>query len=172
MILSLLNPMLIINDYESSKENMKKILKKSVENEDGLDIDETIKIIDEQDTLKTHYMDFIRTDLALETVYQTAGQMILFVLASENLESTATTGGTEFIFKKESSESLILSILLSLKTCISLHFKAASLEKPFFPITSKEGFILFDSFGVRTWEITPFMDQSRLLPRRSKLTLN
>ena len=72
---------------------MKNILKESVENEDGFDVDATIKLIEEQDTLKNHYMDFIRTDLALETVYQTAGQMILFVLASENLESTATTGG-------------------------------------------------------------------------------
>ena len=137
MILSLLNPMLIIHEYESSKERMKNILKESVENEDGLDVDATIKLIEEQDILKNHYMDFIRTDLALETVYQTAGQIILFMLARENLESTATTAGTEFIFRKESFENLILSILLSLKTCVSLHFKAVSLEKPFFPITSK-----------------------------------
>ena len=129
--------MLIIHEYESSKERMKNILKESVENEDGLDVDAIIKLIEEQDTLKNHYMDFIRTDLALETVYQTAGQIILFMLARENLESTATTAGTEFIFRKESFENLILSILISLKTCVSLHFKAVSLEKPFFPITSK-----------------------------------
>ena len=129
--------MLIIHEYESSKERMKNILKESVENEDGLDVDATIKLIKEQDILKNHYMDFIRTDLALETVYQTAGQIILFMLARENLKSTATTAGTEFIFRKESFVNLILSILISLKTCVSLHFKAVSLEKPFFPFTSK-----------------------------------
>ena len=124
MTLSLLNPMLIIHEYESKKEKMKNTLKDSVNKEDGVDIDAVIKLLEEQDILKRQYVEFLKTDLGLETIYQTAGQSILLLLAAElekQEESTATTGGLEKIFEKD---LLTVSILLSLKTCVSLHFKS------------------------------------------------
>ena len=135
MALSILNPMLIIHQYESKKEKMKSILKNSVDKEEGVDVDSIIKLLEEQDDLKKQYLEFLRTDLGFETIYQTAGQTILLFLAAEDKEeSTATTGGLEKIFE---ADLLTISVLLSIKTCVSLHCKCISLEKPFFPITSK-----------------------------------
>ena len=125
MTLSLLNPMLIIHEYESKKDKMKKILKDSVDKEVGVDVDAVIKLLEEQDILKRQYMEFLKTDLGLETIYQTAGQFLLLLLAADSEkkeESTATTGGLEKIFERD---VLAVSILLSLKTCVSLHFKSA-----------------------------------------------
>ena len=124
MSLSLLNPLLIVNEYESKNEKMKKILKDSADKEDGVDVDAVIKLLEEQDILKRQYVEFLKTDLGLETIYQTAGQYVLLLLAAElekQEESTATTGGLEKIFEKD---LLTVSILLSLKTCVSLHFKS------------------------------------------------
>ena len=137
--LSLLNPLLIVNEYESKIEKMKRILKDSAGKEDGFDIDAVIKLLEEQDILQKQYLEFLKVDLGLETIYQTAGQFILLFLAEEikHSDSTATTGGSETIFENDSEDFLRFSIFLSLKTCVSLYYKSVSLEKPFFPITSK-----------------------------------
>ena len=131
MALSIINPMLIVNEYETKKEEMKQILKDSVTNEDGVDVDAIIKLLEDQDILRKQYLEFVKTDLGIETIFQTAGQTVLLWLAETE---TPTTGGLELIFKKD---LLTLSVILSLKTCVSLHIKSISLEKPFFPITSK-----------------------------------
>ena len=137
--LSLLNPLLIVNEYESKMERMKQILKDSAGKEDGVDVDAVIKLLEEQDILRRQYLEFLKVDLGLETIYQTAGQFILLFLAEEikHQDSTATTGGLEKIFENDSKDFLRFSIFLSLKTCVSLYCKSVSLEKPFFPITSK-----------------------------------
>ena len=83
MSLSLLNPLLIINEYESRDEKMKEILKDSVDKEDGVDVDEVIKLLKERDILRKQYLEFMKVDLGLETIYQTAGQLILLLLAEE-----------------------------------------------------------------------------------------
>ena len=132
--LSLLNPLLIVNEYESKMERMKQILKESAGKEDGVDVNAVIKLIEEQDILRRQYLEFLKVDLGLESIYQAAGQILLLLLAEEikHSDSTATTGGliTDY-------DSLRFSIFLSLKTCVSLYCKSVSLEKPFFPITSK-----------------------------------
>ena len=135
MSLSLLNPLLIVNEYESKNEKMKKILEDSADKEDGVDVDAVIKLLEERDILRKQYLEFMKVDLGLETIYQTAGQFILLLLAADDQDhSTATTGGLERIFEED---YLIWSVFLSLKTCVSLYFKSMSLEKQFFPITSK-----------------------------------
>ena len=135
MCLSLLNPLLIVDQYESKNEKMKEILKDSVEKKDGIDVDAVIKLLEEQDILRKQYLEFMRMDLGLETIYQTAGQFVLLLLAAEDhTDSTATTGGLEKIFR---TDYLTWSVFLSLRTCVSLYFKSVSLEKPFFPMTSK-----------------------------------
>ena len=136
--LSLLNPLLIVNEYESKIEKMKRILKDSAGKEDGFDIDAVIKLLEEQDILQKQYLEFLKIDLGLETIYQTAGQILLLLLAEEIKfpDSTATTGGLETIFENDSEDLLRFSILLSLRTCVSLYSKSVSLEKPFFPLKS------------------------------------
>ena len=58
--LSLLNPLLIVNKYESKIEKMKRILKDSAGKEDGFDIDAVIKLLEEQDILQKQYLEFLR----------------------------------------------------------------------------------------------------------------
>ena len=134
--LPLLNPLLIVNEYDSKIEKMKQILKDSAGKEDGVDVDAVIKLLEQQNILRRQYLEFLKVDLGLESIYQAAGQILLLLLAEEikHSDSTATTGGLEKIFE---NDLLRFSIFLSLKTCVSLYCKSVTLEKPFFPITSK-----------------------------------
>ena len=61
---------------------------------------------------------------------------------------TATTIGLRTIFKKSDATFLLLSIGWSLRTCVTLQMKTFSLEKSFFPTTSKMAAILWMSVGI------------------------
>ena len=51
--------------------------------------------------------------------------------------NTPTTVGLKTLFEQTNIYYLGMSVVWSLKTCISLHMKTVTLEKPFFPIPSK-----------------------------------
>jgi hypothetical protein len=52
---------------------------------------------EEAESLKAKYINFVRIDLQLETMYQTAGQILLLLLT---ISKTSTTGGLEKIFEQ------------------------------------------------------------------------
>ena len=121
----------------------------------------TIKQLRLQQKLKKKLENYLKLELSIEAVFQVAGrtayvlisfcyhlsyiiffnlilqfkkgQLILLLLAETK---TPTTAGLKMIFKRANNFYLIISIGWSLKTCISLHMRALSLEKPFFPTTS------------------------------------
>ena len=63
-----------------------------------------------------------------------SGQSILFFLSNTD---TPTTGGLKSFFEESNIPLLVLSVAWSLRSCVSLHIRALTLEKPFFPTTSK-----------------------------------
>ena len=114
----LLNPIFLLNSSETEKQSMK-----------NSEVNFKEKSALSQKITKT-LATFIRIELCLEVFYQVASQIILLLL---NRTKTSTTGGLETIFEGDSeilgitfsSESaLILSIVMSLKTCITTHLGA------------------------------------------------
>ena len=63
-----------------------------------------------------------------------SGHTTLLLLAET---STPTASGLTTIFKKTNTFYLVLSVVWSMRTCLSIHLKSVALEKPFFPTTSK-----------------------------------
>ena len=63
-----------------------------------------------------------------------SGHTILLLLTET---STPTASGLTTIFKKTNTFYLVLSVVWSMRTCLSIHLKSVALEKPFFPTTSK-----------------------------------
>ena len=78
----------------------------------------------------------------MEVFYQVSLQIILLLFTQTK---TPTTGGWESFFEQDSylglplhpETILALSATWSLKTCIFLHIKTISVEKGFFPVTSR-----------------------------------
>ena len=82
--------------------------------------------------------------LGLEVFYQVSLQLALLLLTTTN---TATVGGLEAFFTKDSELDpvtvIILSVCWSLKTSILLHVKILSLEKGFFGFKAKTAAFLW-----------------------------
>ena len=86
----------------------------------------------------------------MECVYQTFGQTILVFFS---MTETATTGGLDEFFRKDSIGGfsivlvLSLSIFWSFKTLILLHLKIISVEKGFLPFTAKLAILLWGTMA-------------------------
>ena len=85
------------------------------------------------------YVKYIRTELGFECIFQIALQIILLLQART---SSSTVSGLETVFGKSNESGhadtlIILSILWSIKTCVTLHLKAASIEKTHLRFKSK-----------------------------------
>ena len=121
-------------------------------------------LIQKWEKMKWEISQFIKLELGLETVYQVAGQLVLLFMA---LTKTATEKGFTTIFQKgptsfqegednltrdifsKVSENigidnhyraiflLVLSILLSFKSCITTHLKLLVAKRERFPMGSK-----------------------------------
>merc|ERR1712016_326169 len=90
MILFFLNPLIIAHNYEKKMEKIKSILRDSVSNEQGVDVDAIMGLLYEHDNLLNQYLSFVQTHLGIETVFQSGLQIILVLLAQT---SSPTTGG-------------------------------------------------------------------------------
>merc|ERR1719318_2466897 len=141
ILLSFLNPMILIDEYETNKEKLDEAVGTI---RDEKDIEKVLKLQQEANSLKTKYVDFVRIDLQLETMYQTAGQILLLLLT---ITKTPTTGGLEEIFEETSILYLVISIGLSIKTRFMEHLKFKTLDKPFLPFTSKILVLLWAVFA-------------------------
>lgn len=84
--------------------------------------------------------------------YQVAGQGLLLLYS---ITETKTSGGLETVFKQDTFMGLRmnpvvilgLSIALTLKSCITLNFKAVKIEKIYVPFSSKCFILLWGFFS-------------------------
>ena len=113
---SLLNPVLLINFYESLREKIR--LRAKMSKNDPTMISD-LKLARE---LKIMLVAFLKMELGMEILYQTAGQILLLLL---NRSDTITTGGLQTLFKQDSripgvsTENIIVfSIIMSLRSGI------------------------------------------------------
>ena len=109
------------------------------------------ELIQMKETLKRSLNMHVKLELGLETIYQLSGQLILLLLA---YTQTPTQNGLKAVFH-EGSESLdifwlIISILLSFKTCITSHWKALTTCRERFPFSSRLMASLFCLFSCIT----------------------
>ena len=143
VLMAFINPALFIHDYESNQEQLK------FQDLKDKKYEEIKKIREKGEVIQRQYVKYIRTELGFEAIFQIALQIIL-LLQARTFSSTVT--GLETVFGKSDSigidaDTLIaLSILWSLKTCITLHLKAADIEKTHLRIWSKIGLVLISLF--------------------------
>ena len=136
MLSSSLNTMLLIFNYEEMKENARITAKEFDSDGNAAEIFKKCRI------LKIQLVEFLKLDLGMEVFYQVSLQIILLLFTQTK---TPTTGGWESFFEQDSylglplhpETILALSATWSLKTCIFLHIKTISVEKGFFPVTSR-----------------------------------
>ena len=143
---SLLNPVLLINFYESLREKIR--LRAKMSKNDPTMISD-LKLARE---LKIMLVAFLKMELGMEILYQTAGQILLLLL---NRSDTITTGGLQTLFKQDSripgvsTENIIVfSIIMSLRSGISKHMKSVIADKIVFPSTSKFVVFLWSVFAI------------------------
>ena len=111
--------------------------------------EEIKKIREKGEVIQRQYVKYIRTELGFEAIFQIALQIILLLQART---SSSTVSGLETVFGKSSSFGIsadtliILSILWSIKTCVTLHLKAADIEKTHLRVWSKIGLVLISLF--------------------------
>ena len=143
VLMAFINPALFIKAYESNQEKLK------FQDLKDKKYEEIKKIKMKGEIIQRQYVKYIRTELGFEAIFQIALQIILLLQAQT---SSSTVTGLETVFGKSSSVSIdadtliILSILWSIKTCVTLHLKAADIEKTHLRIWSKIGLVLISLF--------------------------
>ena len=143
VLMAFINPALFIHAYESNQEQLK------FQDLKDKKYEEIKKIMEKGELIQRQYVKYIRTELGFEVIFQIALQIILILQART---SSSTVSGLETVFGKSSSIGIdtdtliILSILWSIKTCVTLHLKAADIEKTHLRIISKIGLILISLF--------------------------
>ena len=104
-----------------------------------------------KEELKRSLNNHIKLELGLETIYQLVGQLILLLLA---YTKTPTQSGLKTIFNEHLDAwnifLLILSIVLSFKSCITSHWRALTACREHFPANSKLVSALYCLFGCLT----------------------
>ena len=107
-------------------------------------------LILKKESLKRALHIHVKLELGLETVYQMTGQLILLLMA---YTKTPTQSGLESMFKNgEGFEPktlflLVISILLSIYSCVSSHWKALTACREHFPCKSRFISGLYCFFG-------------------------
>ena len=145
--LSILNPIIMINKYESMNDQMKNYIKKREKFD--------IVAYEKQKALKTVWLEFFKIELFLELFPQVALQVIILLLTKTETGTvylpglTAITSSTTFGIPLAVSSKVFLgiSIFWSIKSCILLQLKSISDEKGFMPFTSKIIVAFYASFG-------------------------
>ena len=139
LIFPFLNPILLVN---SKNENDRQLRKESGE--------KLLDRLEDGALIKKEYVKYLKTEQGLETFYQLPIQLILLFVART---ATKTYGGLEEVFEKTeilgvSADSLlVISTLLSFKTCVTLHRKQIKTDKEFLPITAQVMVFLWGLFA-------------------------
>ena len=146
--LSIINPIVLINTYETMKEKMK------------TDILMGNKVKDEKVAkmrkAKQQFIAFFKVELFLELFNQVPIQILLLLLTKTSTE-TVTLPGLNAVFEKSEfnlgkislspAYLLLLSIVWSLFSCMSLQLKSVVVQKEFFPTKSKIFLMLYAIFA-------------------------
>ena len=77
-------------------------------------------------------------------MYQTSGQILLFLLA---VTETPTTAGLETMFMR-SIDILVLSIIWSIRTLFTLQLRIAKMKKVFCPVKSQISILIWTVLSV------------------------
>lgn len=139
IIFSIFNPILLLN---SQNENERKLRKESGE--------KLLARLQEGARIKKQYVKYLKTELGLETFYQLPLQLIL-LFAARTL--TKTNGGLEAVFGQSeflglsADTFLIISTLVSFKTCVLLHWKQIKTDKEYLPGLSQVFVLLWGLFA-------------------------
>ena len=132
-------PAHLIRAYESNQEKLKFQDLKDKKYEEIKNIRKRGEVI------QKIYIQFIKTELAIETIFQIAGQILLLL---QSRTSSPTVSGLETVFGKSSNSFvsadvlIILSIAWSMKTVVTLNLKAADVEKTHLRFKTKVCLIL------------------------------
>merc|ERR1719278_2326356 len=143
VLMAFINPALFIHAHESNQEQLK------FQDLKDKKYEEIEKIRKKGEVIQRQYVTYIRTELGFEAIFQIALQIILLLQART---SSSTVSGLETVFGKSNSIGIdtdtliILSILWSTKTCVTLHLKAAEIEKTHLRVWSKIGLVLISLF--------------------------
>ena len=138
-VLSVLNPILLVNSKNENYEQLRREYGEAL-----------LSRLEDGARIKREYVKYLKTELGLETFYQVPIQVILLLVART---LTKTNGGLEVFFEQTeilglSTDSLlIISILLSSKTCVTLHLKQIKTDKEFLPFTSQVLIFLWGLFA-------------------------
>ena len=107
-----------------------------------------LALVEEKEALKRMMNMHVKLELGLETVHQLAGQIILLLIA---YTKTPTHNGLKTMFNEGldpfSVFFLVSSLILSLKSCVTSHWKALTACRDHFPIESRMTSGLFCMFG-------------------------
>ena len=145
--LSFFNPILLIIKFEGIKA---KIIKMSIVKMTDSNVAMIIEKIKRCRHVETELAAFLRLELGTETFYQLTGTTLLLLLAHSN---TPTVSGLDTMFRKgdffgiPATSLLVISILLSLKTCDTVYRKAILVEKSHFPFLSNISILVFGLLG-------------------------
>ena len=95
-----------------------------------------LALVEEKEALKRMMNMHVKLELGLETVHQLAGQIILLLIA---YTKTPTHNGLKTMFNEGldpfSVFFLVSSLILSLKSCVTSHWKALTACRDHFPIS-------------------------------------
>ena len=143
--LSILNPIIMINKYESMNDQMKNYIKKREKFD--------IVAYEKQKALKTVWLEFFKIELFLELFPQVALQVIILLLTNTETGTVylpglnAITSSTFFGIKFSPEVFLGISIFWSTKSCILLQIKSISAEKGFMPAMTQIIVTFYATFG-------------------------
>ena len=143
LLLSVVNPILLTNTYETIKEKTRKNVRE-------LNLSKLTSLLKMKKKINMQLVNFLYIDLTLECIYQIFGQIILVFLSRT---ATSTTGGMEVFFETESLLGLpielvlSLSIIWSVKTCIMVHLKSIKADKLFIPFMAKIVVLLWSTMA-------------------------
>ena len=147
VFLSFFNPIFLFMKFEGLKSKIIKMSKVKMTDSNVAIIMEKMEKLRH---IETELAAFLRLELGTETFYQLTGTTLLLLLAHSN---TPTVSGLDTMFRKgdflgiPATSLLVISILLSLKTCDTVYRKAILVEKSHFPFLSNISILVFGILG-------------------------
>ena len=136
-LLALVNPLLLINVMESNRNKMREFAKHHMV--------ETMHLLHIHKKIKMQIRESAKVELALESFTHVAAQLFLLMLATT--QTPTVSGIITSQCWNSATGSLVLSILLGMKSCVLLHMKFIVQEKIFFRVFPKMALFIWAVFA-------------------------